>query len=118
MSINLNELYIYIYIYKYIYFDFRPSYIKCTCGLLFFYYFITFIPISVSNWNDVCDSVFDTVGKDTQYLFYGAGVFGLRCLSLSTLCRPILIILFNRFDVFVTLASGCDGHRGKDWTPL
>ena len=82
MSINLNEIYIYIYIYK----IGVSSKIKCTCEQLFFYYFISFIPLSVSHWNELCDSVFDTVRKDTSSSSSSSrdGLIG----PLPAKCRP------------------------------
>ena len=73
-------------------------------------YSILFVKILCIRYNTY--TVFSSVSMDWVN---GARVFGLS-LSLPALCRPILIMFFNRFDVFVTCASDCDGHRGKDWT--
>ena len=60
----------------------------------------TFVPLSVSHWNDLADPVFDGVrlaGFKSRYS--GAGVFGLiGCISLSLSalhCRPLLLIIIK-----------------------
>ena len=55
----------------------------------FFYYYISFIPLSVSHWNELCDSVFDTVRKDTRYSvrYLYCLIFrllGIGCMALGS----------------------------------